>query len=106
MLPSRLDNMRDDYDLGPFITVTNDAMDLEIAFCTNAGLNVPRHPPRVQASLSQTSAPSPKNVGTSSSLVPPIEATCTNCSSLFCNNCKKPGHINLMCFKEGGGLAG
>ena len=28
MLPSRLDNMRDDYDLGAFITVMNDAMDL------------------------------------------------------------------------------
>src|SRR6201996_621170 len=22
------------------------------------------------------------------------------------NNCKKPGHIDLTCFKEGGGLAG
>ena len=106
MLPSHLDNMRDNYDLGPFITVTNDTMDLEIAFHTNAGLNVPCHPPHVQASLSQTSAPSPKTVGTSSSLVPPVEATHTNRSSLFCNNCKKPGHINLTCFKEGGSLAG
>ena len=45
MLPSRLDNMRDDYDLGTFIMVTNDAMDLEIACCNNTGLHAMHHFP-------------------------------------------------------------
>ena len=47
MLPSRLDTMKDDYDLGAFITVTNDAMDLEVAFRNNSGSHTLRHPPRI-----------------------------------------------------------
>ena len=110
MLPSRLDSMRDDHDLGPFITVTNDAMDLEIAFRNNANLHAPCHPlPRVQPSHSQSSTipnPSVLKAATGSSLLPAPDPPRVNQSALYCNNCKKPRHIDLTCFKEGGGLAG
>ena len=110
MLPSHLDSMRDDHDLGPFITVTNDAMDLEIAFRNNTSLNSLRNPPphTQPSSSSQPSVPSsvPKAAGGSSSVTVPTEPLCVNHSDLYCNNCKKPGHIDLTCFKEGGGLAG
>lgn len=96
--------MKDNYDLGAFITVTNDAMDLKVAFQNNTGSHVLHHKPPV----SQPLAPSilPKTIGVPSSSIAPVDATRTNHSSLFCNNCKKLGHLDLTCFKEGGGLAG
>ena len=92
MLPSRLDSMRDNHDLGPFITVTNDAMDLEIAFHNNTSLNSSHNPPpRTQpSSSSQPSVPSsvPKAAGGSSSLTVPMEPLRVNHSDLYCNICK------------------
>ena len=111
MLPSRLDNMRDDYNLGAFITVTNDTMDLEIAFHNNTGLPATRHfPSCIPPSITQPTILSalPKPAGLPSSSVHTVDTTCAsnNHSSLYCNNCKKPSHIDLTCFKEGRGLAG
>ena len=110
MLPSRLDSMRDDHGIGPFITVMNDAMDLEIAFCNNTGSHTScPPPPRVQPSTSSQPLVPPsisKAVGGSSSMVTPADTAHVNRSTLYCNNCKWPGHIDLTCFKEGGGLAG
>ena len=45
MLPARLDHMRDSFDLGTFIMLMNNAIDLEITFCNNTRSNSMCHPP-------------------------------------------------------------
>jgi len=97
--------MTDDYDIGPFLTVTNDAMDLEVAFRNSTA----PHPPACgQASMSSAPALAPTKVAGAPLLSPtPVDTSAhVNRSSLYCNNCKSLGHINLTCFKEGGGMAG
>ena len=104
LLPGQLDRMMDDNDLGAFIGVTNDAMDLEVAFRNS------RQSSRGHASA--TTAPQAPSVPaksasiSSSSAVAVDSSTRTNRSSMYCNNCKSIGHIDLTCFKEGGGMAG
>ena len=100
--------MRDDFDLGAFIMVMNNAMDHEIAFHNNASSNPACHPPLIQPSaqvLVPTTLPKPSTTS-SSSTHNHVDPSHVHCSSLYCNNFKKPGHIDLTCFKEGGGMAG
>ena len=103
MLPARLDHMRDDFDLGMFITVTNNAMDLEITFHNNAGSHTACHPPHIPL---PAPPPVPSTLLKPSSISSSSASNHVHRSSLYCNNCKKPGHIDLTCFKEGGGMAG
>ena len=102
LLPSQLDRITNDFDLGTFITVTNDAMDLDIAFRNSHGHRQAPHAP--SSTISSTPA---KPSGVTPTSTVPVEAPPRiNCSSLFCNNCKSTGHIDPTCFKEGGGMAG
>ena len=75
MLPSQLDIMKDDYNLGAFIMVTNDAMDLKVAFRNNSSSHMLRHPPCIQSSTSQPSMPSvpPKAASLPSSSTAPVD---------------------------------
>ena len=102
LLPSQLDRITNDFDLGTFITVMNNALDLDIAFRNSHG----HHPvPCAPLSTSSSIPAKPVNITSSSAIL--VEAPPrVNRSSLFCNNCKMTGHLDLTCFKEGGGMAG
>ena len=77
-------------------------MDLDIAFWNSHGHRQAPHAP-----LSTISSTPAKPSGVTPTSTVPVEAPPRiNRSSFFCNNCKSTGHIDLTCFKEGGGMAG
>ena len=65
-----------------------------------------RVPPPITQPTIPSTLPKPANLPSSSVLTVDATHASNNHPSLYCNNCKKPGHIDLMCFKEGGGLEG
>lgn len=111
-LPDRLASLND-ADVGSFILITNEVMDLEVAFrnsTTSYSSNT--RLPGCSSSTSQLPAPPPLQplVPTvSSTIVPP--STQPVKQPLTCNNCKdcglwSTGHTDGTCFQLGGGMEG
>jgi hypothetical protein len=115
-LPDRLASWNDS-DVGSFITITNEVMDLEVAFRNS---NPPAHPrsgPRPSPLATQMLAPpplphlQPPPVPTASTSSVPATQSRVPRQSLSCNNCKDrglrfTGHTDGTCFQPGGGMEG
>ena len=119
-LPDRLASWND-VDIGPFLTITNEVMDLEVAF-RNSNASAPSHSrsgPRPPSLAHQMLAPppplpipqsNPSSTPTPSQIAVPISSRGPK-STLTCNNCKErglrcTGHTNATCFQTGGGMEG
>ena len=117
-LPDRLASWND-VDIGPFLLVINEVMDLEIAFRNSTSSlpsrSGPRHPPLAHPvlvpppplppplpALPSTSTPSSGAVP-SSSRAPKSTLTCNNCKE---RGFRSTGHTDLTCFQPGGGMEG
>ena len=108
-LPDRLSSWNDS-DIGPFVTITNEVMDLEVAFRNSSqSRSLPR-----QSSLPAPALPPPpplpNPVQAPSSSAPPTSTRLPK-QSLSCGNCKDKGlrytgHTDGTCFQPGGGMEG
>ena len=116
-LPDRLASWND-ADIGPFIMVTNEVMDLEVAFRnSHTSASLPsRSGPRPTSLATQMLAPPPP-LPTPPSQPPASSSTAHAIPGrvpkppLTCNNCKDrglryTGHVDGTCFQPGGGMEG
>ena len=112
-LPDRLSSW-DDSSIGPLITVTNEVMDLEVAFRHSSQSHScsapqqPSLPPQVSLTSQPLAAPPSTQVPPSSVQSAPPRAPR---QTLSCNNCKDKGfcftgHTDGTCFQPGGGMEG
>ena len=116
-LPDRLASWRDN-DVGPFILITNEVMDLEVAFRTahSSTSSQSRSAPRTSSLASQMLAPPPSLPNATPSSTGPSPAVSSlppraPKPSLSCTNCKDrglryTGHTDGTCFQPGGGMEG
>ena len=107
-LPDRLAGATES-DLGPFITLTENFLELDTIFCSISQSKGP-HPghPSVQNTLAQTST-----LSSSAALSPAVGDPAPRPSKLVltCGNCKSrglccTGHTDSTCFQPGGGMEG
>ena len=114
-LPDRLASCPDN-DIGPFITITNEVMDLEVAFRTASSAPSHSRAPRPSSLASQLLAPPPPLPNPPpASVPPPVPAPSASARApkqgLSCTNCKDRGlrymgHTDGTCFQPGGGMEG
>ena len=116
-LPDRLASWND-VDIGPFLTITNEVMDLEVAFRNSHSSSQPRNggrPPLAAQMLAPPPPlPTPQPSVPSGSLPPPGPLPPTariHKPILNCSNCKEKGlrftgHTDGTCFQPGGGMEG
>ena len=116
-LPDRLASWNDS-DIGSFIMITNEVMDLEVAF-RNSPSSVQsrsRSGPRSSSLATQVLTPPPPLPSTTtvpsapSSAIPPAPPRAPKLT-LTCGNCKErglryTGHTDGTCFQQGGGMEG
>lgn len=116
-LPDRLASWND-VDIGPFITITNEVMDLEVAFrsSSSSASGSSRSGPRTSSLSTQMLAPPPplpsappqstvpsSTVPTAPSRAPKPALTCSNCKE---RGLRYTGHVDGTCFQPGGGMEG
>ena len=116
-LPDRLASWNDS-DVGPFIAITDEVMDLEVAFRnSHPSSHTSRPGPRPPSLASQLLAPPPPLPNTlssstaSSSVTTPAALPRVPKPPLICDNCKQrglrhTGHTSGTCFQTGGGMEG
>lgn len=109
-------------DIGPFLTITNEVMDLEVAFhnshssvsphsCSishqtslkNQVLAPPPPLPNPLPNLASASTPSPSVTIPPSTHVPKTPLTCSNCKE---HGLHATGHTDGTCFQPGEGMKG
>ena len=114
-LPDRLSSLEDN-DIGSFISVMNEVMDLEVAFRNSSfpSHSQPRSGPRPPSLATQLLSPPPVSnpavPSPSPSSLPPALPRPTR-PVLTCSNCKgrglrSTGHTDGTCFQPGGGMEG
>jgi hypothetical protein len=116
-LPDRLASWHDS-DIGSFITVTNEVMDLEVAFRHSHSSSQSRPGPRPASLATQMLAPppplpNPPPLSVLHAPAPeiPVPQPRVPRQTLTCGNCKDwglrfTGHTDATCFQPGGGMEG
>ena len=116
-LPDHLASWND-VDIGPFLTITNEVMDLEVAFCNLHSSSQPctgsRPPLATQMLAPPPPLPTPPSsvpsgpTPPSGSLPPPtrLQKPVLSCSSCKEKGLRFTGHMDGTCFQTGGGMEG